>query len=97
LVIIYKYKSCILCLGDQMILNCLLDKCLYIVGGTTHTPTTFNDMWRFELGSQRWFRCLPGGQYPTPKALASGIVYKNNFVVYGGWSHPSPYPLMQVN
>jgi len=52
-------------------------------------------MWRFDLNSRTWSRCLASGQYPSPKALASFVRYKDNLVLFGGWSHPAPYPLMQ--
>ncbi|CAL8111450.1 unnamed protein product [Orchesella dallaii] len=71
------------------------DKAIYVVGGTTNTPTTFNDMWKFDLSNRLWSRCLASGQYPTPKALASIVQYKDNLVLFGGWAHPPPYPLMQ--
>lgn len=37
------------------------------------------------------------GTYPSPKACASLVAYKDNLVLFGGWSHPTPYPLHQVN
>ena len=85
------FNSCVFC--DM----CLVytDRAVYVIGGTTHTPTTFNDMWKFDLSSRTWCRCVTGGKYPTPKALASIVQYKDNFVLFGGWAHPPPYPLMQ--
>jgi len=67
----------------------------YLTAGTTHTPTTFNDLWKFDLNTHEWSRCMAGGQYPAPKALASMVQYKDNLVYFGGWAHPPPYPIMQ--
>lgn len=39
---------------------------------------------------------LPTGTYPFPKACSSLVVYKDNLVLFGGWSHPTPFPLHQV-
>ena len=36
------------------------------------------------------------GTYPSPKACASMVVYKDSLVLYGGWSRPTPMPLHQV-
>jgi len=37
------------------------------------------------------------GTYPTPKACASLVAYKDTLILFGGWSHPTPYPLHQVS
>ncbi|NWS29568.1 FBX42 protein, partial [Polioptila caerulea] len=37
---------------------------------------------------------LPGS-YPSPKAGATLVVYKDLLVLFGGWTRPSPYPLHQ--
>ena len=39
-----------------------------------------------------WFT----GNYPSPKACASLVAYKDNLVLFGGWSHPTPYTFHQV-
>jgi hypothetical protein len=86
-----------LVVGSFVIFGFELDKNVYVFGGTTYTPTTFNDMWRFDLNEHRWCRCLARGQYPTPKALSSSVIYKDCLVLFGGWAHPPPYPIMQVS
>ncbi|NWI12682.1 FBX42 protein, partial [Crypturellus soui] len=35
------------------------------------------------------------GSYPSPKAGATLVVYKDLLVLFGGWTRPSPYPLHQ--
>ncbi|XP_062611135.1 F-box only protein 42-like [Saccostrea cucullata] len=75
---------------------CYYDKSMYIFGGCTSTNTTFNDLWRFDLKERQWIRPLAIGTYPSPKACASLVVYKDSLVLFGGWSHPTPYPLHQA-
>lgn len=75
---------------------CYYDKSLYIFGGCTSTNTTFNDLWRFNLATRQWVRPLATGNYPSPKACASMVVYKDSLVLFGGWSHPTPSPLHQA-
>ncbi|ESO95769.1 hypothetical protein LOTGIDRAFT_116426 [Lottia gigantea] len=76
---------------------CYFDKSLYVCSGCTVTNTTFNDIWRFDLTTRQWVRPLAVGAYPSPKGCASMVVYKDNLVLYGGWSHPTPYPLHQTS
>ncbi|KAL4220839.1 F-box only protein 42 [Mactra antiquata] len=75
---------------------CYYDKSLYVFGGCTASKTTLNDLWRFDLVSREWIRPLAMGTYPSPKACASMVVYQDNLVLYGGWSHPTPFPLHQA-
>lgn len=75
---------------------CYYDKSAYIFGGCTSTNTTFNDLWRFDLSTRQWVRPLAIGTYPSPKACSSMTVYKDSLVLFGGWSHPTPYPLHQA-
>ena len=42
-------------------------------------------MWKFDLTSRTWSRILASGKYPTPKALATFVQYKDKFVLFGGW------------
>nr|XP_027222627.1 uncharacterized protein LOC113814771 [Penaeus vannamei] len=55
----------------------------------------FNDLWRFDLGLHGWTRLLTTGTYPSPKAYASMVTWNNCLVLFGGWTHPSLYPLHQ--
>ncbi|CAL4068405.1 unnamed protein product [Meganyctiphanes norvegica] len=68
---------------------------MFVFGGCTSTKTTFNDLWRFDLGTHEWTRLLTTGTYPSPKAHASMVTWKNHLVLFGGWTHPSLYPLHQ--
>ena len=36
---------------------------MYIFGGCTATGTTFNDLWRFDLGTRHWIRPLATGMF----------------------------------
>lgn len=69
---------------------------MYVFGGCTCTSTTFNDLWRLDLSSRKWVRLLTMGTYPTPKALATLVHYEGLLVLFGGWTHPTPFPLHQV-
>ncbi|CAN7986194.1 unnamed protein product [Ixodes hexagonus] len=80
----YSHSACIL--GDSM----------YVFGGCTTANTTFNDLWRLDLATRRWIRPLTMGTYPPPKACASLVAYKENLLLFGGWTHTSPYPLHQT-
>uniref|UniRef100_A0A1E1X9C3 Putative f-box protein n=1 Tax=Amblyomma aureolatum TaxID=187763 RepID=A0A1E1X9C3_9ACAR len=80
----YSHSACVL--GDSM----------YVFGGCTTANTTFNDLWRLDLATRRWIRPLTMGTYPPPKACASLVSYKENLLLFGGWTHTSPYPLHQA-
>lgn len=74
----YSHSAC--CLGDSV----------YIFGGCTVANTTFNDLWRFDLASRCWIRPIATGTFPSPKASASFVNYKDNIILFGGWSHSTP-------
>lgn len=74
---------------------CRYGNSMYVFGGCTSTSTTFNDLWRLDLNKREWERPLTMGTYPSPKACASIVCYKDALVLFGGWTHPSPYPLHQ--
>ncbi|CAG5117957.1 unnamed protein product, partial [Candidula unifasciata] len=71
------------------------DGSMYVFGGCTSTNTTFNDLWRLDLTTRQWIRPIAMGTYPSPKACATMVEYNGNLVLFGGWSHPIPYPLHQ--
>ena len=75
---------------------CIYENSMYVFGGCTATCTTFNDLWRLDLDSRQWVRPITMGSYPSPKACATMLYYNNSFILFGGWSHPSPYPHHQV-
>lgn len=74
---------------------CMYENSMYVFGGCTATCTTFNDLWRLDLDTRTWVRPITMGNYPSPKACATMLYYKKSFILFGGWSHPSPYPLHQ--
>ena len=64
--------------------------------GCTSTSTTFNDLWRLDPTTREWSKPLATGAYPSPKACATFVKSKpGELILFGGWSHPSPYPLHQ--
>lgn len=73
-----------------------LDNYMYVFGGCTSTNTTFNDLWKLNLSSRTWVRPLPTGSYPSPKACATLVCYKDSLILYGGWTQSSSSPLHQV-
>ncbi|XP_051551158.1 F-box only protein 42-like [Myxocyprinus asiaticus] len=70
---------------------------MYVFGGCTQSScnAAFNDLWRLDLNSKEWIRPLASGSYPSPKAGATMVMYKDLLVLFGGWTRPSPYPLHQ--
>ncbi|XP_054007522.1 F-box only protein 42 [Hylaeus anthracinus] len=74
---------------------CTYENSMYVFGGCTATCTTFNDLWRLDLDTRTWVRLITMGSYPSPKACATMLYYKKSFILFGGWSLPSPYSLHQ--
>ncbi|XP_023686023.2 F-box only protein 42-like [Paramormyrops kingsleyae] len=74
-----------------------LNQSMYVFGGCTQSScnAAFNDLWRLDLNSKEWIRPLASGSYPSPKAGATLVIYKDLLVLFGGWTRPSPYPLHQ--
>ena len=71
---------CLLTLFDPTH-HCLVRKCLV-----------------FFLYLSAWLHYGPlpsAGSYPSPKAGATLVMYKDLLVLFGGWTRPSPYPLHQ--
>ncbi|XP_036389286.1 F-box only protein 42-like [Megalops cyprinoides] len=70
---------------------------MYVFGGCTQSScnAAFNDLWRLDLNSKEWIRPLASGSYPSPKAGATLVVFRDLLVLFGGWTRPSPYPLHQ--
>jgi len=69
---------------------------MFVFGGCTSTSSTFNDLLQFDLTNRTWSRPRAIGTYPSPKALATMIGDKGNLILFGGWTHLSPYPLHQT-
>lgn len=69
---------------------------VFVFGGCTAAYTTFNDLWRFNLTTRTWFRPVPMGTYPTPKACSTMVEYKGSLILFGGWSKSSPNPIHQT-
>ncbi|EFN83938.1 F-box only protein 42 [Harpegnathos saltator] len=74
---------------------CIYDNSMYVFGGCSSTWTTFNDLWKLDLDTRTWVRPNTMGSYPSPKACATMLYYQKNFILFGGWSYPVPFPLLQ--
>jgi hypothetical protein len=57
------------------------DNYMYVFGGCTSTNTTINDLWKLNLTTRSWVRPLPTGSYPSPKACATLVCYKDSNLV----------------
>ncbi len=70
---------------------------VFVFGGCTSTSSTFNDLWRLDLTTRTWSRPMSTGTYPSPKACAVMVLHEssNSLLLFGGWTHPSLYPLHQ--
>lgn len=69
---------------------------VFVFGGCTSTSTTFNDLWCLEATKRTWSRPMATGNYPSPKACATLVKAETNkLLLFGGWTHPSLYPLHQ--
>ena len=66
---------------------------MYIFGGCTSSATTFNDLWRMDLTTRTWHRPIATGTYPSPKACSVLVKHGTKLILFGGWTHPSMYPL----
>jgi len=68
---------------------------MFVFGGCTSTSSTFNDLWELNLSQRSWHRPISVGAYPSPKACASLVLHDDQLILFGGWTHPSLYPLHQ--
>jgi len=75
---------------------CSYKNSMYVFGGCTSTNTTFNDLWKLNLSTRSWVRPLPIGSYPSPKACATLVLYKDSLFLYGGWAQSNSSPMHQV-
>jgi len=75
---------------------CNYENAMYVFGGCTSTNTTFNDLWKLNLSTRSWVRPLPIGSYPSPKACATLVRYKDSLFLYGGWAQSNSSPMHQV-
>lgn len=69
---------------------------MFIFGGCTASSSTFNDLLQFDLSNRKWIRPRAIGSYPSPKALATLVTNEDVLLLFGGWTHPSAYPLHQT-
>ncbi|KAH7731389.1 Kelch motif family protein [Aphelenchoides avenae] len=70
---------------------------MYLFGGCTSRFAAFNDLWKFDLSSREWERVMISkGPLPSAKALASLVVYRDDLILYGGFSKSSMNPIHQT-
>jgi F-box protein 42 len=69
---------------------------MFVFGGASSTVTTFNDLWKFDLSSREWIRPISMGSYPSPKAYATMVGYKDTLILLGGWRHSSAHSPYQT-
>ena len=100
----YSHAACYYGIGFHENVNFLshffilwIDNYMYVFGGCTSTNTTFNDLWKLNLTTRSWVRPLPTGSYPSPKACATLVCYKDSLILYGGWTQSSSSPLHQAS
>ena len=75
--------------------DCTQRSSMFVFGGCTSTSSTFNDLWELNLSQRTWHRAISVGAYPSPKACASLVLDDDQLILFGGWTHPSLYPLHQ--
>ncbi len=69
---------------------------VFVFGGCTSTSSTYNDLWRLDATTREWYRPVSSGTPPSPKACATLVISRpGELMLFGGWSHPSRYPLHQ--
>uniref|UniRef100_A0A1I8AYT5 F-box domain-containing protein n=1 Tax=Meloidogyne hapla TaxID=6305 RepID=A0A1I8AYT5_MELHA len=71
---------------------------IYMFGGCNNTYTAFNDLWLFDLNTHEWERVLiTRHPMPSPKALATMVLYNDNLLLFGGFSKSSMNPIHQTS
>lgn len=71
---------------------------VYMFGGCNNTYTAFNDLWLFDMNTHEWERVLiTRAPLPSPKALATLVLYKENLLLFGGFSKSSMNPIHQTS
>ncbi|KAF7636945.1 F-box domain-containing protein, partial [Meloidogyne graminicola] len=71
---------------------------IYMFGGCNNTYTAFNDLWLFDLNTYEWERVLiTRHPMPSPKALATMVLYNDNLLLFGGFSKSSMNPIHQTS
>ena len=68
---------------------CADDNFLYIFGGYNPAFKTFNELWRFNTTTERWF-LMPDDERlaPTASASSSMVMVGRNLFVFGGTGYP---------
>uniref|UniRef100_A0A914DQ99 Uncharacterized protein n=1 Tax=Acrobeloides nanus TaxID=290746 RepID=A0A914DQ99_9BILA len=72
------------------------EQAMYLFGGCTAAHAAFNDLCKLNLANREWERVIPSSTLPSSRALASFVVYKNNLILYGGFSKSSMNPIHQT-
>lgn len=66
--------------------SCYHERSMYVFGGCTFSSTTFNDLWRLDLGCGEWVRPLATGNFGVCHkfqrefvATSSNVYYNKSF------------------
>jgi hypothetical protein len=59
------------------------DEAMWIFGGRG-VDGFLNDMWRFDLQSERWYKVFEGQVIPEARAHFSGVVIDERWIIFGG-------------
>jgi Kelch motif protein len=64
----------------------LVGNSLYVFGGVTSTLTTLNDLWRFDLDTEKWTQITPNGELPPTRheALGGQYAHDDKLTIYSG-------------
>ncbi|KAJ6219523.1 hypothetical protein RDWZM_005335 [Blomia tropicalis] len=49
---------------------------MYIFGGCVSRSTAYNDLWRFDGETKKWYRIISGGTHPLPRLFCSFTYYE---------------------
>jgi len=66
------------------------DGLMLVFSGNGDSFTYYNDFWAYSISQNRWFNLSPLGNLPSTRAQATGIIYNDNFIVYGGRNYAVP-------
>lgn len=74
------------------------DKKLYLFGGIDQTFSTLNDLWSFDLSTNKWAELVPDGQPGSPPsrhaAQAGQVAVNGTITLYGGEGPPPTFEVL---
>ena len=57
---------------------------LYMFGGLTNNNVTVNDMWRYDITTNRWYKIKQRGKVPSPRCGHSLSAFNDKLFLFGG-------------